>query len=222
MNITVIVPPPFEPVTLAEVYKQLRLDPDISSSPVEISHPDDSLLAGYIQTAREFAETALRRALVQQTLRLSCGGFPSHCQAWRGAGCRIHEVVERVLLRRPPLIRVERGQFYDGANQLQTVDSTDYFVTDDLVPELRFTDGFATPTLYARPDALRVEYVAGYAPEGSPPTTQEEFAATVPQTFKDAILIGVQLLYDNLSTADREAMENMRTALLQTKRIQLV
>lgn len=220
MNLTVITPPPFEPVSMKQVYQQLRLDPDISSSPAELSHPDDVLLAGHVRTAREFVEVATRRALVLQTLRLSCGAFPASCQPWFTPLSQCRETVPRILLRRPPLVRVERVQFYDGANVLQTVDPAAYYTTDDQVPELRFSSTFGVPTVYDRPDALRVEYVAGYAPAGSPPTTQQEYAATVPQTLKDAVLIGVQLLYDNLSPADRTAMEEMREALLQTCRIQ--
>lgn len=206
MNITLIAQPPFEPVTLAEVYKQLRLDPDISSSPAEASHPDDAMLRAQIQAAREFVETATRRSLVLRTLRLttnalSCGG---------------------IRLRRPPLQRVLAVSYFDTGNQLQTLDESQYFVVDDQVPELRFVGGFSVPSLFARPDAVRVDYVAGYTPAGSPPTTQEEFAAAIPQTLKQAVLIGVQLQYDNLADPDRAAMERLREALIQTLRIQLV
>ncbi len=215
MNITVIVPPPFEPVSILEVYKQLRLDPDVSSSPAEISHPDDAMLSAQIMAAREFVEIATRRSLVLQTLRLSCSGADArHGFRWRGHS-------QPILLRRPPLVRVESVQYYDAANVLQMVDAAEYYVTDDQVPELRFTSGFCLPyQTCERPYALRVEYVAGYAPDGSPPTTQQEYAANIPQTLKQAVLIGVQLQYDNLSQSDREAMEKMREAMLQSKRIQ--
>jgi uncharacterized phiE125 gp8 family phage protein len=206
MNLTVIVPPPFEPVTLAEVYKQLRLDPDISSSPAEVSHPDDLMLAAQIISAREYVEVATRRTLVQRTLRLSCS---ISCGA--------------IKLIRPPLVRVERVQFYDAADDLQLVDSATYYVTDDQVPELRFKGGAVPAGLdRCRRDAVRVEYVAGYAPAGSPPESQEDYTASIPQTLKQAVLIGVQLQYDNLSDPERTAMERMREAMLQTYRIQHV
>lgn len=217
MNLTVIVPPPFEPVTLAEVYAQLRLDPDITSSPAEISHPDDMMLRSQIQAAREFVEVATRRALVTQTFRLSVGVKPNFF-GWRSAGGCLSE---RIFLRRPPLQRVIQVSYFDTDNALQTVDPFDYYVTDDQVPELRFVAGAPTFSMFNRPDALRVEYVAGYAPAGSPPTTQEEFTASVPETLKQAVLIGVQLAYDNLSPEDRSAMENMREVMCQSKRIQL-
>lgn len=220
MNITVISPPPFEPVTLVEVYRHLRLTPDHAGSPGEETHPDDAMLSSHITAAREYVETATRRALVQQTIRLSCGAFPRYCYGWWPAFRA--NMVERVLLRRPPLIRVERVYYFDGDNAQQTIDADSYFVTDDQVPELRFSSSFAVPTTYDRPDALRVEYVAGYAPDGSPSTTQEEYAGNVPDTLKNAVLIGVQLLYDNLATADRDALEKMREHMLQTLRVQHV
>jgi uncharacterized phiE125 gp8 family phage protein len=221
MNLTVISPPPFEPVTLAEVYRHLRLTPDHAGSPDETSHPDDAMLRSQITAAREYVEVATRRALVQQVLRLSHGSFPYYCSGWWPT-YRRYTAYDRILLRRPPLIRVERVVFSDGDNVDQVIDPVDYYVTDDQVPELRFGTGYSVPTYYDRPDALRVEYVAGYAPGGSPATTQEEYATNVPETLKNAVLLGVQLLYDNLAPADREAIERMRESMLQTYRIQHV
>jgi uncharacterized phiE125 gp8 family phage protein len=217
VNLTVITPPPFEPVTLAQAYKQLRLTPDHAGSPGEETHPDDAMLRGSITTAREQVEQMARRSLIQQTLRLSMAGFPASCVhgIWYAA------TPVRIRLLRPPIIRVEAVSYYDGDNALQTVDADDYYVTDEQVPELRFVTGFAAPVTYDRPDALRVDYVCGYAPDGSPSTTQEEYAANVPSSLCDAILIGVQLLYDDMAPADREQMEKMREALIQPLRVQL-
>lgn len=214
MNITVIQQPPFEPVDMAAVYAHLRLTPDHSGSPGEESHPDDAMLARHITTARQFVEVATRRSLVMQTVRLSMNAFPARW--WVGSvPCR------PIRLHRPPIVEVLSVSYYGGDNTLQTVEPASYYVTDEQVPELRFVSEFAAPSLYDRPDALRVEYRAGYLGEGSPPTTQADFAANVPSGLKDAILLGVQLLYDNLSPADREATINAREALMQPFRIQL-
>lgn len=220
MNLTVITAPPFEPVTLAECYKHLRLDPDHEGSPSETSHPDDAMLSAHITAAREFVEVATRRALVQRTIRLSCNAWPRYCYGWLPPFRP--QQVERIMLRRPPVIRVDSVRYFDGENTLQTVDPASYYVTDDQVPELRFVSTFAAPTTFDRPDAVRVEYVAGYTPEGSPPTTQAEYAASIPATLKQCVLLGVQLQYDNLAPADRMAVENMREAMLQTYRVQHV
>lgn len=223
MNVTVITPPPFEPVTLADVYRHLRLDPDHANSPTELSHPDDPMLEQHITAARVHVEKMARRSLVQQQLRLSCVGFPLSC--WRGLWWPRGELFlppGRIELLRPPLQHVDRVSYYDGENALIDVDPASYYVTDDLVPELRFTTSYSPPAVYARADALRVDYTAGYPPEGSPTDpTQEAYAANVPGPLKQAVLLTVQLQYDNLAPADREAIERMREAFVQPFRIQL-
>lgn len=216
MNITITTPPPFEPVTLAEVWKHLRLDPD--GSPLE--HPDDDMLQRHIATARQHVESMTRRSLVQQTVRLSMGSFPVSCDHW-AVSWRRREAVRKILLHRPPLIRVESVSYFDGDNALQTLSEADYYTTDEQVPELRFVAAFSAPTVYDRPDAVRVQYVAGYAPEGSPPATQEDYRANVPQWARDAVLISVQMLYDDMAPADAEKLERMREAMVQPNRIQL-
>lgn len=220
MNITVITPPLFEPVTLLEVYKHLRLDPDHEGSPGEESHPDDSLLQGYIATSRQHVEQMVRRSLVQQTVRMSMASFPVNCDSLLAARWRFN-VVREIRLHRPPLIRVDSVLYYDGDNTLQTVDQASYYTTDEQVPELRFVSGFSAPTVYDRPDAVRVDYVTGYAPSGSPSSTQEDYTGNVPQWAKDATLIGVQLLYDDMAPADADKLERMREAIVQPHRIQL-
>ena len=155
MKITVLQPPPFEPVTLAEVHKHLRLDLDGSPA----SHPDDDMLQRLIATARGQVESMARRSLVQRTLRLSVEAFG-----------------DAVRLVRPPVLRVESVTYFDTSNVLQVLDPATYFVTDDEVPELLMANGASAPSTYSRPDALRIEYVAGYAPDGSPATTQADYA----------------------------------------------
>jgi len=217
MNVTVLSPPPFEPITLADIYRSLRLDTEDSPE----THADDAMLLGHIAAACRDVEQRTRRSLVQQTLRLSLAGFPMSEAAYallspsarRSALCAIR-------IPRPPLVRVESVQYYDAANALVTVSAADYYVTDDQVPELRFTDGFVPPTTYARPDALRVTYVAGYTPEASPPSTQAEYAANVPQPLKQAAILLVQALYDDLQPADWNRIQMAADALLSPYRVQ--
>lgn len=220
MNVTTVLEPTVEPVTLAQVYSQLKLDPFIESSdsPTEYSHPLDSQLRGNITTARKQVEDWVRRCFVEQTLRLSMPGFPGSCWPWRGAA----NVPPRIRLVRPPVIAVSSVRYYDTDNALQTVSPADYYVTDEQVPELRFLAAFAAPTVYDRPDALRVEYRAGYVGTGSPPTSDEEKRANVPQVFKDAILVGVEMLQGDAAPADREALERMWRAMLDPYVLQLV
>jgi uncharacterized phiE125 gp8 family phage protein len=217
VNLTVVVQPPFEPVSLTDVYRHLRLDTEGSPE----THPDDARLERHIETARKHVESMTRRALIEQTIRLSMASFPVTQDAWAISTVR-NTLVRRIFLHRPPLISVTSVGYYDGDNALQTLATSDYYVTDDQLPELRFASAFSTPTLYDRPDALRVTYRAGYTPTGSPPSTQEEYAGGVPAGLKDAILIGVQLLYDDLRPEDFKALEMAQEALVQPCRIQLL
>lgn len=203
LNIEVVVPPAAEPVSVGDAFLQLRLG-DPKSEDLE-AHPFYSQIVRNITTARQQVEQMTRRALVQQTLRISYPGF-----ACGGRGLE---------LRRPPLREVLAVQYRDSDNALQTIDADDWFVTDDLVPRLRFVDGWSAPMLFARSDAVRIEYVAGYAPDGSPPSGQEQWAAGVPAALKDAVLIGVELLQGAMSPADRELLEQARENLVCSYRI---
>lgn len=219
MNLTVILPPPFEPVTLSEVYAQLRLSPDHEGSPDEETHPDDAMLTRLITTAREQVEQMARRSLVQQVLRLSLPGFPSSTRGTFPPSRT--QAPELIRLYRPPVLRMESVTYFDTDNTLQMVDPADYYVTDEQVPELRFTSAFSAPAVYSRPDAVRVTYVTGYTPNDSPAATQADYVANVPSALRDAVLIGVQLLYDNMTPADAAATERMRECLVQPLRVQL-
>lgn len=200
MNVLVITPPPEEPVTLQQVYDHLRLDP--LGSPAE--HPHDAMLRRYITSARITAEKMTRRAFVTQRLLLVTKGFP--CD-------------RKVDMLRPPVQAVHSVAYYDTANVLQTVAAANYFVTDDLVPQLQFIDTFGLPATYQSRDALRIEYTAGYEPDGSP---ADDYSANVPETFKQGILIGVELLYNDLTPQKRADLERTREALLFADRIPLI
>lgn len=220
MNIVVVTPPPVEPVTIEEAFVHLRLD-----DPSE-DNPDTAAVQAQIVSAREQCEQITRRAFVQQTLRLTRG--PARARGERrgwewmlSGGCMAWG--EDIELLRPPFVEMVALRYYDDANALQTVDSASYYVTSDLVPRLRFVEGFDRPSIYLRDDSLQVEYVAGYpvAP-GDPdadPVVPDDYRANVPASIKQAILLGVQLQYDELTPEKRKALEGARDALLSSYRI---
>ncbi len=194
MNVIVVTEPPVEPVTLAEALAHLRLD--AFGSPPE--HPDDAMILRHIATARAEVERITGRALVQQTLRMAAPEFP--CGG------------DYVELRRPPYISLMSVEYYDSLNVLNTLASSNYYINDssDVVARLEFIDGFNVST-YARSDAVRISWIAGYEPVGSPP---DDYTVNIPPAIKDAILLGVQLLYVQFKPDDREAIERTRAALL--------
>src|SRR5688572_13369598 len=105
MNITVVTPPPFEPVTLAQVYDTLKLDPDIDNgeSPAVYSHPLDAMLRRQITAARQWVEQETGRALIQQTLRLTMEGWP-------------YPYGRPLRLYRLPVLSLSSVSYYDGDN----------------------------------------------------------------------------------------------------------
>jgi uncharacterized phiE125 gp8 family phage protein len=205
MNILTLTEPAFEPVSLAEVYTHLRLDPDEDSPP---GHPDDDMLTTFISASRAQAEKISRRAFVSQRVMLVVEGFPTN-------------KAKSVPLLRPPVISVLSVAYYDADNVLQTVDSANYFVTDDHLPSLQFITTYAYPTVYPSRGSLRIEYTAGYEPESSPPATQADYAANIPAGIKAAVLIGVQLLYDELTPEKRLSLERARDSLLHDYKVYL-
>jgi uncharacterized phiE125 gp8 family phage protein len=201
MELITITGPSVEPVTLAEVYLHLRLDVD-ENSPVD-THPDDAMLNRFIRASRRQAEKITRRSFVSQRLRLSMDAF-------HAGG---------IVLLRPPVLEFNSLSYYDAANELQVIDQENYFVTDgDQKPRLQFLTTYAAPSLYARADAVRLEYTAGYEPDDASPA---DYAANVPDDIKAAILIGVQLLYDDLTPERRERLERARDALLHDHKVYL-
>jgi uncharacterized phiE125 gp8 family phage protein len=209
MNIETLTQPEFEPVSLNDCYLHLRLDPDGGS------HPDDSMLTRHIRTARREVEKLTNRSLVRQKLRLSTN------EAGNIHGHHLHRIFHHfgvmVALPRPPLISIDAVRVYDSANALQTLTADDYILIDDLVPKLRLT----TPLVRcSRPDGLQVDYWAGYPVDSSPGTTRAELIANVPSEAVDAILLGVQLLYDQLSPDQRQTVIDARESLLSGLLIQ--
>lgn len=211
MNVQTIEAPAVEPVSLQDVYRQLRLTPDQDGT-----HPDDPLLTSQISTARQYAEQFTKRAFVRQKLRASFDRFPFGC-GYSGTWLREERFDHRTWrefleLPRPPLLEVTQVAYLDFANAQQVVDPASYFVSSDAssVPRLQFVVGFIAPFHAHRGDALSVEYYAGY-----PPTDP----ANVPEAVKQALLLDVQLHYDSLAPDDRDRLERARDSLLSTVRV---
>lgn len=219
MNLTVVTPPAVEPVTVEEAFLRLRIDDPT------LSNLDYVAVQSMIQASREQCEQITRRAFVQQTLRLSCGPLRDRGtrRGWdwymSGAG----GAWSAVDLLRPPLIEVVAVRYFDDANVQQVVAPSNYRVSqDDLVPKLVFGESFQGPATYVRDDAVQVDYRAGYAPKpaGTNPAAEPiDYRANVPESIKQAILLGVQMLYDELTPERRTSLERARDSMLSSYRI---
>lgn len=125
-------------VSMVDAKNTLRIEQDDTSL--------DSTIEIWIRAITRECEHQLGRALINQQ--------------WRASLSSISGVI---VLVNPPLVSVDSFKFYDSDNSLQTLDPADYQV--DLVSEpgiLTPAVGRSWPALYARADAVAIDYTVGY------------------------------------------------------------
>jgi uncharacterized phiE125 gp8 family phage protein len=169
-----------EPLTLYEAKAHLRAaDCD----------DEDELITALIATARQALEDRLQRALVPSTWRLSQPAFGAY-----GAALE---------LPMPPTHSVQAVRYWDAAGAQQTLPTTDYLLDAVAQPaQLVPAPGKAWPATQERPNAVEVDYTAGYTELPAPLRswmllaigdlyTRRERSAekpAVPQHFADSLL----------------------------------
>lgn len=216
MDLAVTVPPLVEPISIEQAFVELRLALPGDYLP---DHPDYAAVKAKMRAATQHCEDLTGRAFVQQTLRLS--GTPealsasararSRYDAWPGtAGFD---------LPRLPVQSVAAVSYLDADHAPQEVDAADYYLIAGSRPQVYFSVGYALPAIAQRPDALRIDYVAGYPPgepdeDYDPDMPPQHLAANVPAPIAQAVLLTMRLLFENLDPSDREATERARDALL--------
>jgi uncharacterized phiE125 gp8 family phage protein len=152
--------PASEPVTIDEVKTHCRVDHD----------DEDLLLLEMIQSARESAEKLNGRVFINQTWTLKMDGFPG----------------SEIELRKLPIQSVSSVKYIDENGVLQTVSTADYVVDlSGITPRIYLAYDASWPVPRSEPNAVRVEFVAGYGDEGS----------DVPANYRSWILLRVGELY---------------------------
>ena len=157
--------PAVEPVTLAEAKAHCRVD----------TTADDTLMQGYITTAREWVEDYIDRALVTQQLVMKLDAFPAEIE-----------------LPRPPMIAsgtataVTITYVTGEAGGTATLSASEYRVDRDSTPGvIRTLYGGSWPSHLLDQNSVTVSWWAGYGD-----------AASVPQRVKSALLMCVHELYE--------------------------
>lgn len=157
--------PAIEPVTTAEFKTHSRID--VSD--------EDTLIDGYIASARATFEDRTGRSLITQTWNL-------YLDQWPADG-----VIE--LPRGAPLQSVTHVKYWDTDDNESTVSSGDYRIDTNKEPgRIVLKSGSSWPADTLRnSNAIEVEYIAGYG----------DAADDVPQRIKDCIKFLVALWYEN-------------------------
>lgn len=157
-----------EPLTLAQAKEWLRVDSDQENDALEV----------LITTAREIVEFRTGRAIPQQTWKLVASDWPRS------------DIYGNDTLALPtaPLLSVENVKYYpDGGGAQQTMSSALYHTAMTGMPGMIvLVDGQSFPDLTTRPDAVEINYTAGYASTGA-----------VPKPLLHAIKLVLSHLYEN-------------------------
>lgn len=151
-----------DPVTLAEAKLHLRVD----------TSADDALITALITAATDEAEQLMQRATLPQSWTLTLDGFDGP-----------------IVLQRPPVTAITSLKYLQAVDGVLTIlAGSEYLLaaaneyTARVVPAF----GKAWPGARAQLEAVRVEFVTGYADAGK-----------VPESIKAWIRLRVGALYQN-------------------------
>lgn len=175
MNLTQIIAPQSEPLTLDEARSACRVPDDIGETDPEID------LA--IASARWMAENITGRQLITATWKLSLDKFPPYHRT------RFERHKDTIELPRPPCQSVTSVTYYDADDVQQTLSTSLYEVDYGTEPaRLRPVDGETWPDTYPRLNAVEITYVAGYG----------DGIEAMPECVRTWMLAYVRALYDGM------------------------
>lgn len=168
MTLRRVIAPAVSPVSVAEIKAHTRVDEDA----------EDSLISGYIDAATGHfdGEGTLGRAIISQSWAQWFGPTPG-----------------RVRLLMGPFIQLTSIEYFDSENTLQTASLGDFetWLDGDFVT-LKPRENAQWPSGYARPDAFKVTYVAGFGAA----------ASDVPASIRHAIMMAVAHFYEHRMAVD--------------------
>ena len=166
--------PEVEPFTLEEAKAFLKIDPAFTD--------DDAYITRLIKSAREYCENKTNRSLLQQVrVQYQDDFYQNRCKS---NGSNIE------LLKGPLLgvseVYIVSIKYYDDSDTLVTLDSSEYWV--DFVSYIpRVTVKNSWPTVKSRPNAVQIEYNAGYGND----------ADSIPGFLMDAMNMYISHCYEN-------------------------
>lgn len=185
---------------------------------------DDELIDSLISASREHAEVACHRQILTATYALFLDTFPygGNDAAWLrpnqytyGTDLRRYRSGTVIRVPRPPLQSVIGITYIDGHGDTQTLSPTAYGVDTFSEPgRIYLNEGFSWPGTRNIPNAVRIEFVAGW-----------ENADAVPRS----LMVGMKLLGGHWYESREATMERMmyevpmgaRTLFIQNKVIEM-
>lgn len=147
-SLSLITPPTFDPVTLAEAKAQCR----------STTSEEDGLIAGYLLAARHYCEDHTGRVFATQTWEMKVDG------AWPTVFDRpTVSQRTRIVLPNPPAQSVTSITYLDTTGALQTLASNQYsFSKGDIFGFIEPAYGVSWPPVRNQLETVTVRYVAGY------------------------------------------------------------
>lgn len=172
MTVRVVTAPVYQPVSRTEARLWMQVDEDLTDQ--------DTVIDMLIKAATARAELITGRAFVQRELQLILPCWP-----------------DRIELPHPPLVSVESITYIDTDGTQQTLDTDIYDVHTWREPGFVCRAyGQSWPAYRSAPDAIRVNYTAGYDPVGSP-VGEPEHQAGQPSNLKLWMQAYLATLYEH-------------------------
>ena len=156
-SLSLITPPTFDPVTLAEAKAQCRVT----------SSEEDGLIAGYLLAARRHCENHTGRVFATQTWEMKVdGGWPTVFDR------PTVQQRQRIVLPNPPAQSVTSITYIDTTGALQTLATNQYaFSKGDIFGFIEPAYAVSWPSVRNQLETVTVRYVAGYGTLGDFPDT---------------------------------------------------
>lgn len=203
------VEPVSEPVTIQQLDAQLRGDGILAQEEPEF-------LAATIKAAREYVEEFTRRALINQTWRLTMDYWPSTKEHglgwWDGVrqGSLTMDQQGYVELPIAPLQAVAEVRTFNQDNTSQVFASSNYFLDTGATPgQLILNDGITWPIFTRTRNGIQIDYVAGYGTS----------ATAVPGALIAAILGLATHWYENREIVKTQSDQNQAMAPLHVQSV---
>ena len=155
---------------------------------------DNARLQGFIDAAIAYVENFTGLALITQTWDLYVDYFP-----WG-----------QITIPKAPLQSVTSITYADSDNSTKTLGTSVYTVdTDDMPGRVYLTYNQAWPGTVIKPKAVKVRFVAGYGDD----------AGSIPEPIRQALLLKVQMLYEQPINYDANALNDAIDSLLNSYRL---